>query len=89
MFGYETVIDTVQDGKKMFVKSFVTNEAVANALGGFIDAQTKYTKEAIKVSSDTATAVMNETIKAYKEATKFDYSKFGEGIMKAYNKFNK
>jgi hypothetical protein len=89
MFGYETMIDSVQEGKKLFVKSFVTNEPVANALSSFIDAQTKYTKEAVKVSSDTATAVMNETIKAYKETTKFDYSKFGEGIMKAYNKYNK
>jgi len=86
MFGYETVIDTVQDNKKMLVKSFVTNEAVSSALTNFIDAQTKYTKEAFKVGIDTATAVLNETIKAQKEATKFDYIKFGEGIMKAYNK---
>jgi hypothetical protein len=86
MFGYETVIDTVQDNKKLFVKSFVTNEAVVAALTDFIDAQTKYTKEAIKVGLDTGTSVLNETIKAQKEAMKFDYMKFGEGIMKAYNK---
>ena len=89
MFAYETVIDSVQESKKLFVKSFVTNQSVADALSNFIDAQSKYTKEAVKVSLDTATAVMNETIKAHKEATKFDYTKFGEGIMKAYNKYNK
>jgi hypothetical protein len=86
MFGYETVIDTVQDNKKLVVKSLVTNEAVSAALGTFIDAQTKYTKEAFKVGIDTATAVLNETLKAQKEAMKYDYMKFGEGIMKAYNK---
>jgi hypothetical protein len=86
MFGYETVIDTVQDNKKLMVKSFVTNQAVSTALSNFIDAQTKYTKEAFKVGIDTATAVLNETIKAQKETMKFDYMKFGEGIMTAYNK---
>ena len=43
MFTADTVIDTVQNGKKQFVKTFVM-----------------------------------------REASKFDYAKFGEGIMKAY-----
>ena len=31
MFGLDSVIDNVQSGKKMFVTTFVTNEAVVNA----------------------------------------------------------
>ena len=33
---------------------------------------------------NTATDLSRELIKASQEAMKFDYSKFGEGIMKAY-----
>jgi hypothetical protein len=50
----------------------------------FIDEQASYTKQAAKVGSDTITTLMSETTKTMQEAMKFDYSKFGEGIMKAY-----
>jgi hypothetical protein len=33
---------------------------------------------------DTFTTLSSELIKTNQEAMKFDYSKFGEGIMKAY-----
>jgi hypothetical protein len=33
---------------------------------------------------DTATTLVSESTKAMQEAMKFDYTKFGEGIMKAY-----
>jgi hypothetical protein len=33
--------------------------------------------------------VASETVKAMQEATKFDYVKFGEGIMKAYTATSK
>jgi hypothetical protein len=38
----------------------------------------------MKATTDAATEIMQETQKAMREAAKFDYSKFGEGIMKAY-----
>ena len=84
MFTADAIIDTVQTGKKQFVKTFVTNEAVATAMNSFVDAQADYTKKAFKVGMDTFTTVSTELIKANLEAMKFDYSKFGEGIMKAY-----
>lgn len=84
MFTLDPVIDTVQTGKKTFVQTFVSNEAVAKALNSFIDAQTEYTKKAVKVASDTATVLAQETVKAVENAVKFDYVKFGEGVMKAY-----
>jgi hypothetical protein len=84
MFTYDAVIDAVQNSKKTFVTTFVKNEKVAEALNGFINEQTEYTKKAAKATSDMATTVASELVKAVQEAGKFDYTKFGEGIMKAY-----
>jgi hypothetical protein len=84
MFTYDTVIDTVQTGKKQFVKTFVQNETAANAMNEFIDAQAEYTKKATKVGVETFTTLTTEMVKAGQNAMKFDYNKFGEGIMKAY-----
>jgi hypothetical protein len=84
MFTFDSMIDAVQSSKKTFVNTFVTNETVKSALVTFIDAQTEYTKNAARVGYDTANTVAKETMSAMQNATKFDYSKFGEGIMKAY-----
>jgi hypothetical protein len=84
MFTYDTVIDTVQTGKKQFVNTFVQNEVIKDAMIKFIDAQADYTKKATKVGMDTANSLTSEFIKVSQDAMKFDYSKFGEGIMKAY-----
>lgn len=84
MFTLDPVIDTVQTGKKTFVNTFVQNEAAKEAMIKFIDAQSEYTKKAAKVGLDTATTLTQESMKAVQNATKFDYAKFGEGIMKAY-----
>jgi hypothetical protein len=84
MFTFDTTIDAVQTGKKQFVKTFITDEKIADALNQFIDNQTEYTKKAAKATIDAGTTVVQETIKHSQEAAKFDYAKFGEGIMKAY-----
>lgn len=84
MFTFDTAIDAVQTGKKTFVKTFVTNPAVADALNQFVDAQTSYTKSAAKVSVETLTTLAQESVKTMQSAMKFDYAKFGEGVMKAY-----
>lgn len=89
MFTLDPVIDTVQTGKKTFVQTFVSNENVAAALNNFIDAQTEYTKKAVKVATDTATVLTQESVKAMENAVKFDYAKFGEGVMKAYTATSK
>jgi hypothetical protein len=84
MFTADAFIDTVQTSKKTFVNTFVTNETVKDAMISFIDAQADYTKKAAKVGTDAVTTITSETVKVVKEAGKFDYVKFGEGIMKAY-----
>jgi len=84
MFTYDAMIDTVQTGKKTMVNTFVTNDAVKDAMIKFIDAQADYTKKAFKSGLDAMTVVTSEAVKATQEAMKFDYTKFGEGVMKAY-----
>lgn len=84
MFTVDSTVDTVQGAKKQFVKTFVQNETAAAAMNEFIDAQAEYTKKAAKVGIDTFTTLASETTKAMQNAMKFDYAKFGEGIMKAY-----
>jgi hypothetical protein len=84
MFTFDAMIDAVQSTKKTAVNTFVTNDAVKSALITFIDAQADYTKNAAKVGYDTMTVLAKETVSAMQNASKFDYTKFGEGIMKAY-----
>jgi hypothetical protein len=84
MFTADAIIDTVQTGKKQFVNTFVQNETAKDAMTKFIDAQAEYTKKAAKVGMDTFTTLSTEMVKASQDAMKFDYTKFGEGIMKAY-----
>lgn len=85
MFTADAMIDTVQGTKKTVVNTFVQNEVVKDSLIKFIDAQADYTKKAVKVGMDTMTTLTSEAVKAGQEAMKFDYVKFGEGVMKAYN----
>jgi len=84
MFTTDAIIDAVQTAKKTWVKTFITNEHIADSMNQFVDGQTEYTKKALKATTDAVTEIAAETTKMVKEAGKFDYAKFGEGIMKAY-----
>jgi hypothetical protein len=48
MFTSEAIIDAVQNGKKTFVNTFVTNEAVKEAMVNFVDTQAEYTKKPVE-----------------------------------------
>ena len=84
MFTPDNVIDTIQTTKKQYITTYVTNKVVADALNQFVDTQTEYTKSIVKAGTDAFTTLTQETIKATQSSLKFDYAKFGEGIMKAY-----
>ena len=75
MFTVDTAIDTVQTVKKEAIKTFVKNENVAKSLNEFVDAQTAYTKEAVKATTDVATKLTSEMVKIAQEAAKTDYVK--------------
>ena len=89
MFTFDASIDAFQNGKKQFVNTFVTNESVKETLNSFVDAQTAYTKAAFETGTETAASLAKEMTKSLSEVAKFDYTKFGEGVMKAYNNLNK
>jgi hypothetical protein len=76
MFTADAIIDTIQTGKKTFVNTVVTNEAVKTALIDFVEAQGEYTKKAAKVGQDTFSRIATESVKQYQEMAKFDYNKF-------------
>ena len=76
MFITDTFIDSIQTAKKEAVKTlFGKNETVAKSLTEFVDAQTAYTKGAVKAGTDVATKLASETVKYTQEAAKFDYAK--------------
>lgn len=89
MFTPDAVIDAVQTSKKTWVNTFVTNDTVKSAMLSFVDAQTQYTKQAVKAGTDAASTIVGETVKSMHNAAKFDYARFGEGIVKAYQNLNR
>ena len=50
-------VDGVQSAKKQIVSTFVPQEQIKNALNGFVDAQTNYTKDAITAGSVALTSI--------------------------------
>ena len=84
MFTADAIIDTVQTGKKTFVNTFVSNEAVKESMVKFIDAQAEYTKKAAKVGMDTFTTLSSEAVKQAEAAAKFDYVKAGQEFFKSF-----
>lgn len=80
MFTTDSMIDAVQNGKKTFVKTFVQNETVAEALNEYVDQQTDYTKKSINATRDMISTLTQETIKSAQEAMKFDYFKFADAF---------
>jgi hypothetical protein len=75
MFAVDSTIDTIQTGKKMFVNTFVPNKTIATAMNDFVDAQTEYTKKAVKTGTETATTFAEEFTKVFQDISKFDYAK--------------
>lgn len=76
MFTFDYVIDSVQNGKKQFVNTFVQHEGIKKALNDFVDGQTAYTKSAVKAGTEVSNRISEESVKAFTELTKFDVSKF-------------
>ena len=85
MFTLDTTIDAIQTAKKTAVNTiFGQHEGIAQALNQFVDAQTAYTKSAVKASTDVFTKLGSEATKAVQEAGKFDYSKSVEQFTKTF-----
>ena len=68
MFTPDFYIDGVQNAKKQFVNTFVTNESFKTELVKLIDAQTEFAKGQVKTTLSIAEAfVKNATETVYKK----------------------
>lgn len=85
MFALDTTIDAIQTAKKQAVKTFVQNETIAKELNNFVDAQTAYTKSAVKAGTDVATKVGSEVNKVAQENMK----KFSSKDFDLFKEFDK
>jgi hypothetical protein len=68
---FNTMIDAIQDSKKNFVNTFVTNETFKAELTKLVDAQTKFAKGSVQSTLDIAQAFVknfNDTVYAKKGA---------------------
>lgn len=70
MFTTDSIIDGVQNAKKQFVNTFVTNDSFKKELVKLVDAQTEFAKGQVKTSLQIAEAF-------YKNATNAVYAKKG------------
>lgn len=52
MFTADMFIDTVQNGKKFFVNTFVTDKVMNKTLNSLVDRQTEFTKEIVKANEN-------------------------------------
>jgi hypothetical protein len=84
MFTLDSTIDQIQGSKKDFVKKWVTNPQMAEAMNGYVDVQTQFVKQIVKSVNAAGAVVGDEMVRAAKEVGKVDYAKFGEGFAKVY-----
>ena len=61
MFYTDMAIDAVQNAKKTWLNSVVSNDEIKTPLTKFVDAQTAYTKQLV----DSSTEVMNTFAKNF------------------------
>jgi hypothetical protein len=66
MFALDTVIDAIQNAKKQFVTTFVTDKAIQQPLFAFVEAQTDFVKQIVKTSEE----LTNQTKDAVKKTLK-------------------
>ena len=70
MFTPEAIIDSIQNAKKQFVNTFVSNESFKKELVKLVDAQTEFAKGQVKTTLQIAEAFV-------KNATNAVYAKKG------------
>ena len=58
----ELLVDTIQNAKKQWVEKYVKNIDVKNNLNLFVDAQSKFTKTAIQITSGILSTVGYEML---------------------------
>lgn len=64
MFTADFIIDSVQNAKKTFVNTFVTNESFKKELTKLVDAQTEFAKGQVKTTLSIAEALVKNASNA-------------------------
>ena len=85
MFTLDATIDSIQTAKKTAISTvFAKQEKVADALNQFVDAQTAYTKNAVKAGTEVANKLYTETVRLTQEAMKQDWTKQFDSFTEAF-----
>jgi len=66
MFAADQMIDTIQNGKKYVVNTFVTDKSIQNSLHAYVDTQTEFVKQIVKTSNDILSYFTESVIKKVK-----------------------
>jgi hypothetical protein len=70
MFSFDSIIDTVQNGKKQFVETFVTDAKFKAELVKLIDAQAEFAKGQVNTTLAIAEAFYTNANKAVNKVSK-------------------
>jgi hypothetical protein len=65
MFTPDYIIDSVQNAKKTFVNTFITNETFKKDLIKLVDAQTTFAKGQVKTTLEIAEALVKNSTAFY------------------------
>lgn len=60
LFGPDTVIDAVQNMKRMVVNQFITDEVIRTAAHNYIDSQTEFARMLVKNTFDLAANALGQ-----------------------------
>lgn len=67
MFLFDQFVDAVQEGKKYFVNSFVSDSKLKSELNTFIDKQTAFTKQCFTTTQTVIEKGSDEVLKFVKK----------------------
>jgi ABC-type transporter Mla subunit MlaD len=84
MFTTDSIIDAVQNSQKNMVKMFVKGDELAATVNGLIDQQADYTRKTANAATEMFSTLTQETTNAVQSALRFNYTKLGEDMLKAY-----
>jgi hypothetical protein len=63
----EVLVDTIQHGKKQFIKKYMKHPELSQAWNHYVDAQSVFVKQALKTNETTALLVMEKIIGTHGE----------------------
>jgi len=67
MTNSEVLVDTIQHGKKQFIKKYMKHPELSQAWNQYVDAQSVFVKQALKTNKTTSMLVMEKMIGTHGE----------------------